>query len=163
MPGATIGPDQSFFDLKLEDFAVFGNLSYDLSEAMELTLAFREGGEVDFAETQMRAQRALGTPDAPTDLALELDYRLQHLLVDEFQDTSSSQHRLLRLLTAGWQPGESVELLVEDEIEESWSLTDTVTADEAVNVSQTVKVRQFGDDAKIVSSDGATTCTSRCR
>ena len=67
----------------------------------ELQLVFQESGEVDFAEIQMRAQRALGSPDEPTDLALALDYRLQHLLVDEFQDTSSSQYGLLATLTAG--------------------------------------------------------------
>ena len=37
---------------------------------------------------------------------LRLDYRLQHILVDEFQDTSSAQLELLRLLTAGWQRGD---------------------------------------------------------
>lgn len=75
-----------------------------LHAAVELQLVFQQSGEVDFAEVQMRAQRALGSPDEPTDLALSLDYRLQHLLIDEFQDTSSSQYRLLETLTAGWQP-----------------------------------------------------------
>jgi len=37
---------------------------------------------------------------------LRLDYRLQHILVDEFQDTSSAQLELVRLLTAGWQTGD---------------------------------------------------------
>ena len=93
--------------LDADQHAVLGSLFQVLLHAVtELTLAFREGGEVDFAETQMRAQRALGTPDAPTDLALVLDYRLQHLLVDEFQDTSSGQYRLLETLTATWQPGD---------------------------------------------------------
>lgn len=74
-----------------------------LRAAVELKLVFQQAGEVDFAEIQMRAQRALGDPEHPTDLALALDYRLQHLLVDEFQDTSSSQYHLLATLTAGWQ------------------------------------------------------------
>jgi len=72
----------------------------------ELRLVFQDSGEVDFAEIQMRARRALGTPEDPTDLALALDYRLRHLLVDEFQDTSSSQFQLLETLTAGWQDGD---------------------------------------------------------
>ncbi|MEJ2321391.1 MAG: UvrD-helicase domain-containing protein, partial [Gammaproteobacteria bacterium] len=42
----------------------------------------------------------------PTDLALMLDYRISHLLVDEFQDTSHGQFELLKRLTAGWQPGD---------------------------------------------------------
>ena len=50
--------------------------------------------------------RALGTPDEPTDLMLALDVRMQHLLVDEFQDTSNSQWELLERLTAGWGPGD---------------------------------------------------------
>ena len=87
--------------------AVLGSLfRVLLHAAAELQLVFQQTGEVDFAEIQMRAQRALGSPEAPTDLALSLDYRLQHLLVDEFQDTSSSQYRLLATLTAGWQRGD---------------------------------------------------------
>ena len=39
-------------------------------------------------------------------MALRLDYRIQHLLVDEFQDTSFSQIRLLDQLTAGWSDGD---------------------------------------------------------
>ena len=58
--------------------------------AAELDGVFREQGAVDFPAVSMAALRALGTPtDAPTDLSLRLDYRLQHLLLDEFQDTSA--------------------------------------------------------------------------
>jgi ATP-dependent helicase/nuclease subunit A len=61
---------------------------------------------VDFPAMSMAALRALGTAAAPTDLNLRLDYRLQHILVDEFQDTSSAQLELVRLITAGWQRGD---------------------------------------------------------
>jgi ATP-dependent helicase/nuclease subunit A len=74
--------------------------------AAQLAPVFRERGTVDFAAVSMAALRALGSEDAPTDLTLRLDYRLQHILVDEFQDTSSAQLKLLRLLTAGWQAGD---------------------------------------------------------
>jgi ATP-dependent exoDNAse (exonuclease V) beta subunit len=77
-----------------------------LHAAAELRLVFQDSGEVDFSEIQMRALRALGSPDDPTDLALTLDYRLQHLLVDEFQDTSTGQYALLATLIAGWQAGD---------------------------------------------------------
>ena len=83
-----------------------------LHAAAELKLVFTETGEVDFVELGQRALLALGSEQQPTDLALALDYRLKHLLVDEFQDTSSSQHRLLRLLTAGWQQGDGRSLLL---------------------------------------------------
>ena len=63
-----------------------------------------EQGRVDFSETALAAQRALGSVGEPSELALRLDYQVRHLLVDEFQDTSRSQHDLFELLTAGWQP-----------------------------------------------------------
>jgi ATP-dependent helicase/nuclease subunit A len=74
--------------------------------AAELDGVFREQGAVDFSAVSIAGLRALGSEDAPTDLSLRLDYRLQHILVDEFQDTSSSQLQLVRLLTGGWQQGD---------------------------------------------------------
>ncbi|MDP8983818.1 MAG: UvrD-helicase domain-containing protein [Pseudomonadota bacterium] len=74
--------------------------------AAQLDHVFRESGTVDFPAVSMAALRALGTATAPTDLSLRLDYRLQHILVDEFQDTSSAQLELVKLLTAGWQRGD---------------------------------------------------------
>ncbi len=71
--------------------------------AAQLDVVFREQGAVDFPAVSMAALRSLGSADAPTDLGLRLDYRLRHILVDEFQDTSSAQLELLKLLTAGWQ------------------------------------------------------------
>jgi len=69
-------------------------------------LVMAETGEVDFGEVAFRAIRSLGYDGAPSDLALRMDYRIQHLLVDEFQDTSASQIRLLDRLTAGWSDGD---------------------------------------------------------
>ncbi|OGI46437.1 MAG: hypothetical protein A2151_05020, partial [Candidatus Muproteobacteria bacterium RBG_16_65_34] len=80
--------------------------------AAELWLVFQGRGEVDFTEVAWGALRALGTRDEPTDLALALDYRIRHLLVDEFQDTSLSQYELLEILTAGWEPGDGRTLFV---------------------------------------------------
>jgi ATP-dependent exoDNAse (exonuclease V) beta subunit len=65
-----------------------------------------ESGTADFTEVSQRAIQALGHEESPSQLALRLDYRIQHLLVDEFQDTSHSQVRLLELLTAGWCEGD---------------------------------------------------------
>ena len=80
--------------------------------AAQLRLVFAERGEVDFAEVSLGALQALGEPEAPTDLALALDHRIRHLLVDEFQDTSVNQFRLLEMLTAGWQPGDGRSLFL---------------------------------------------------
>ncbi len=74
--------------------------------AAQLTAVFREAGAVDFPAIAIAAQNALGTLESPSDLALRLDYRLQHILVDEFQDTSGGQLDLLKLLTVGWQRGD---------------------------------------------------------
>ncbi|MBM3724964.1 MAG: DNA helicase UvrD [Acidobacteria bacterium] len=74
--------------------------------AAELGAAFPAAGHVDFAEITAAALRALGTRDHPTDLSLALGHRVEHLLIDEFQDTSLPQVELVRRLTATWEPGE---------------------------------------------------------
>lgn len=72
----------------------------------QLKLVFQSRGRVDFTEVAQGALRALGNSDAPTDLAFAFDYCIQHLLIDEFQDTSISQHELITRLTAGWELGD---------------------------------------------------------
>jgi ATP-dependent helicase/nuclease subunit A len=72
----------------------------------ELQLVFQSQGKADYIESALRALQALGSSEEPTDLALAFDYRLQHLLVDEFQDTSFGQLDLLERLTAGWTDGD---------------------------------------------------------
>jgi ATP-dependent helicase/nuclease subunit A len=73
----------------------------------QLSLLFQQHGVSDFNQLLLGALQALGTADQPTDLALALDYKIQHILVDEFQDTSVAQFRLLERLTASWLPDES--------------------------------------------------------
>ena len=72
----------------------------------QLRLVFQDEGGVDFTETAIGARAALGTDEVPTDLAFALDCRIQHLLIDEFQDTSQSQYSLLARLIGDWQPGD---------------------------------------------------------
>lgn len=74
--------------------------------AAALQVEFAAHGESDYVGIARAALDALGPPDAPTDLALALDCRISHLLVDEFQDTSQAQVELLERLTAGWVPGD---------------------------------------------------------
>ena len=72
----------------------------------QLTLIFRAQNAIDFTELSLAARRALGDAEAPSNLALRMDYQLKHILVDEFQDTSVSQVDLLNSLTRGWMPSD---------------------------------------------------------
>ena len=95
------------------DWQIVTTLSKLLNLAVaQLWLTFQRTGEVDFVEIAQRATHALGDNldegfNQPSELALKLDYQIQHLLVDEFQDTSPSQIALLRQLTLGWQNGDN--------------------------------------------------------
>jgi ATP-dependent helicase/nuclease subunit A len=64
-----------------------------------LHLEFAQQGSCDFIYIAQQALYAL----EESDLSLQLDQELQHLLVDEFQDTSELQHQLLTLLTQDWE------------------------------------------------------------
>jgi ATP-dependent exoDNAse (exonuclease V) beta subunit len=85
-----------------------------LSRAMaELQLVFARRGECDFAEPALLARAALqhgGARDLPEVLGVEL----KHLLVDEMQDTSTSQYELIELLTQGWDGQSQTVFLVGD-------------------------------------------------
>ncbi|MFY9317673.1 MAG: UvrD-helicase domain-containing protein [Burkholderiales bacterium] len=80
--------------------------------AAQLKLVFAAAGEADFTEIAQGAVRALGSVEDPSDLLLELDAKISHILVDEFQDTSISQWELLERLTAGWQADDGRTLFV---------------------------------------------------
>lgn len=71
-----------------------------------LKLVFQQHQKVDYTEILLCALAALGNETYPTDLALSLDYQIEHLLIDEFQDTSIAQFQLVEKLTTGWQPGD---------------------------------------------------------
>ncbi|MCK4870481.1 MAG: UvrD-helicase domain-containing protein [Gammaproteobacteria bacterium] len=72
--------------------------------AAYLKIVFAHHNVVDYTEVTLAALDALGSVNAPSDLALKFDYKLQHILVDEFQDTSVAQYKLLEKLTFGWLP-----------------------------------------------------------
>jgi ATP-dependent exoDNAse (exonuclease V) beta subunit len=67
-----------------------------------LLVVFARRGVVDHTQVALSALEALGEDDAPTDLALRLDYAVEHILVDEFQDTAINQYKLVSRLTRGW-------------------------------------------------------------
>ncbi len=80
--------------------------------AANLQVVFSHSGQVDFTEIAQQAVNSLGQDDVPTDLALLMDYRIRHLLVDEFQDTSALQFELFRRLTREWSHGDGRSLFV---------------------------------------------------
>ncbi|MEH6582118.1 MAG: UvrD-helicase domain-containing protein [Halioglobus sp.] len=86
--------------------------------AAELLLVFQGHGKVDHSQISLSALQAMGEDEMPTELALRLDYQLEHILVDEFQDTAINQFELVRRLTRGWgehndrNPGSPRTLLV---------------------------------------------------
>ncbi|UWZ83742.1 UvrD-helicase domain-containing protein [Occallatibacter riparius] len=71
--------------------------------AAELQIEFAEAGAVDFIEIAQIAQRILEDDDGqPSDAAITIADGIRHLLVDEFQDTSRRQHRLVASLVSAW-------------------------------------------------------------
>jgi ATP-dependent exoDNAse (exonuclease V) beta subunit len=72
----------------------------------ELRRLFSERGITDHTQIAEAASIALGSPDNPGDIGLLLDYTIRHLLIDEMQDTSLTQYRLIEQLVAGWEPGD---------------------------------------------------------
>ncbi len=103
-------PDDAFSE---HQWALLDALTVVLPRlASELSVIFQQQNSCDFTEITLAALRALGDEDNPSDLGLKLDYRIQHILVDEVQDTSFLQFSLLRKLVAGWQPGDGRTLFV---------------------------------------------------
>jgi len=77
-----------------------------------LQLVFAQENAIDYPESTLIALRALSSEDGPSELLLALDMRIEHLLLDEFQDTSLAQHQLIERLTEGWTPGDGRSLFV---------------------------------------------------
>lgn len=80
--------------------------------AGHLRLCFQAHQVSDFIGISEQALAALGDEDNPTDLALHLDYTMQHLLVDEFQDTSIQQYELIARLSRGFEAHDGRTLFV---------------------------------------------------
>ncbi len=71
--------------------------------AAELKIVFAETGTADYPEVaQIAAEVLKGEEGIPSEGALAAADNIKHLLVDEFQDTSRKQHRLLERLVAAW-------------------------------------------------------------
>jgi ATP-dependent helicase/nuclease subunit A len=68
-----------------------------------LELQFQEHNAIDFTGIAHQAKLALGHENTPSDLALYLDHKIQHFLIDEFQDTSLQQFELITQFLQGWE------------------------------------------------------------
>ena len=95
-----------------DDWSIVGSIVEVLRRAAgELKVVFAETGTMDFGEVTHRAVQALGDQEAG-DIALALDARLRHLLIDEFQDTSITQFQLVERLVSDWTRGDGRTLFV---------------------------------------------------
>lgn len=98
-----------------EQWAITKSLFRVLHRALaELQVVFAEQNACDFAELSLLARTALGKDAGGDDLALSTGARLQHLLIDEMQDTSSGQYELIGQLTRGWDGHSQTVFLVGD-------------------------------------------------
>ncbi len=115
------GLAETLMDIRYLPYATYPDQQWHALQALttilpqlgaELSVQFLANNQCDFTEITFAALRSLGEPDNPTETALRLDYRINHILVDEFQDTSSIQFQLLGKLTAEWQPGDGRTLFI---------------------------------------------------
>lgn len=72
----------------------------------QLQRIFNTQNIVDFTEVSLGALRALRNIDQPSNYVLHLDSQIHHFLIDEFQDTSIIQFRLIKALISEWQPND---------------------------------------------------------
>ncbi len=79
--------------------ALFSILKITLAQ---LKLTFQKHRQIDFIENANAALHLLTEDNQPTETALWIDQQIKHILVDEFQDISYAQFKLIEKLTAGW-------------------------------------------------------------
>ena len=72
----------------------------------QLRINFTQMQSLDFIEIAMKAVSLLKMKEIASEVSLYMDYQVQHILFDEFQDTSYTQFELLKSLIATWQNGD---------------------------------------------------------
>lgn len=105
---------------------------------------FSAAGEVDFSQVAARAINAITPPAGATSQFVDdllQEERIEHILVDEMQDTSVNQIRLLSNLTHGWTPGNGRSLFLCGDIQQSiYAFRGTVVSE----FDQLVQSQSFG-------------------
>jgi ATP-dependent exoDNAse (exonuclease V) beta subunit len=107
--------------------------------AAELRVVFAESATADYVEVAQIADSVLRNDyDLPGESALAMVDKIRHLLVDEFQDTSRKQHRLLASLIAAWPGREGrTSFVVGDPMQSIYSFRDA-------DAELFPRVQQFG-------------------
>lgn len=77
-----------------------------------LNIYFEREQAHDFIEVALNANQALDEDKGISDVALFLDYKIQHILIDEFQDTSASQFNTIEKLINQWQENDGKTLFL---------------------------------------------------
>lgn len=131
----------------------------------ELRVLFAEQNIVDFTELGLAAREVLSNAEASPDALLALSGNIRHLLVDEFQDTSRSQHELLTLLIRAWEeqdgrtcflvgdPMQSVYLFRQAEVE----LFEQVAKNGLISEERTLNFETLALSTNFRSHEGLTT------
>ena len=97
-------PDMKFSETQWKILESMVNI---LPVAVEkLRDVFRAQNAADFTEVSIAARRSLDDSSEPYTPNLGIDRRIDHILIDEFQDTSISQYSFLKALTSKWESGD---------------------------------------------------------
>lgn len=113
-----------------------------------LAVQFNTAGKTDFTQISLSAVQALNGMSGDIRIQQKLDYRIQHLLIDEFQDTSQTQLDLLHALTREWMHDDGRSLfLVGDGMQSCYSFRNA-------NVGIFLQLREQGlDNIRLNSLD----------
>ncbi len=96
-----------------EEVAAMEDLVLIVSAALEKYRNIcRSLGVMDYVDVELGALKALGSVENITDSLLFWDRSIKHILVDEFQDTSATEYRIIQFLVSGWEAGDRRTLFV---------------------------------------------------
>lgn len=108
----TITQTPSLNSIKKQQETIISFINTLIALTGHLKLVFQQNNAADYIEIALAALQALHNESNPSDLALKLDQKINHILVDEFQDTSVTQYKLLEYLTTGWEPNDGKTLFL---------------------------------------------------